>query len=66
MPFIFDWDLVLLAAGLDLNGYDALGDADVPVICSHDDIAWTAGAIFRPGWYRKYSFPTSRGSGTRC
>ena len=72
LTFIFGWELLLLAAGLDPDGfgaltgryatwiqqyYDALGDADVPVIYSHDDMVWTAGAIFRPEWYRKYVFP---------
>jgi uroporphyrinogen-III decarboxylase len=72
LTFIFGWELLLLTAGLDPDGfgalvnrygswiqqhYDALGDADVPVIYSHDDMVWTQGAIFRPDWYRKYVFP---------
>jgi hypothetical protein len=69
---IFGWEMLLLAAGLDPEGfgevtnryaswvrqhYEALAEADVPVIYSHDDIVWTAGAIFRPDWYRRYVFP---------
>ena len=68
----FGWEMLLTAAGLDPDGfgavtnryakwiaqyYHALADTDVPVIYSHDDIVWTAGAIFRPEWYRKYVFP---------
>ena len=69
---IFGWEMLLYAAGMDLERfgemtnryaawmqqyYDALGEADVPVVMVHDDIVWTAGAIFKPDWYRKYVFP---------
>lgn len=69
---LFGWDLLLMAAGLDperfgdlANRYstwiqqyfDALADADVPVVMIHDDCVWTSGAIFRPDWYRRYVFP---------
>ena len=69
---IFGWDMLLLALGTDperfgdlTNRYaswiqqyfDALGEADVPVVMVHDDIAWTSGAIFNPDWYRTYVFP---------
>ena len=69
---IFGWDLLLTAAGLDpvrfgdlANRYsawiqqyfDALADADVPVVMVHDDMVWTSGAIFKPDWYRRYVFP---------
>jgi uroporphyrinogen-III decarboxylase len=37
--------------------FDALGEADVPVVMIHDDIVWTSGAIFKPDWYRTYIFP---------
>ena len=37
--------------------FDALGAADVPVVMIHDDMVWTAGAIFHPDWYRRYVFP---------
>jgi len=40
--------------------FDALAAADVPVVMIHDDMVWTAGAIFRPDWYRKYVFPNYR------
>jgi len=69
---LFGWDMLLLAAGVDSDGFgdmtnryaswiqqywNALADADVPVVMMHDDMVWTAGAIFRPEWYRKYVFP---------
>ncbi len=72
---IFGWDMLLLALGTDPEGFgrltnryaswiqqyfDALGEADVPVVMVHDDIAWTSGAIFRPDWYREYVFPNYR------
>ncbi len=72
---IFGWDMLLMAAGIDPDGfgevanryaswiqqyYDALAEADVPLVMSHDDIVWTAGAIFPPDWYRKYVFPNYR------
>ncbi len=69
---IFGWDMLLWAAGTDPEAFgamtdryvswiqqyfNALGDADVPVVMIHDDIVWTSGAIFHPDWYRKYVFP---------
>lgn len=69
---IFGWEMLLLAAGIDPEGFgelsnryaswiqqyfDALAGSNVPVVMVHDDIAWTAGAIFHPDWYRKYVFP---------
>ena len=65
----------MLAAGVDPDGFgqvtnryaswiqqyfDALAEADVPVVMVHDDIVWTSGAIFAPSWYRKYVFPNYR------
>jgi len=72
---MFGWEMLLTAAGLDPKGfgevtnryakwisqyYHALADTSVPVIYSHDDIVWTAGAIFKPDWYRRYVFPNYR------
>ncbi len=72
---IAGWDMLLLAAGIDPEGlgdlvgrycrwnqqfFDALGDADVPVVMVHDDIVWTSGPFLRPDWYRKYVFPNYR------
>lgn len=72
---IFGWDMLLLAAGTDLEGFgevanryanwvqqyfDALAAADVPVVMVHDDIAWTSGPFLAPEWYRKYIFPNYR------
>ncbi len=69
---IFGWEMLLTAAGTDPQGfgevanryarwiaqyYHALAETDVPVVYSHDDIVWTAGAVFRPDWYRRYVFP---------
>jgi hypothetical protein len=72
---IFGWEMLLLAAGTDPERFgqltdryaawvqqyfDALAEADVPVVMVHDDIVWTSGAIFRPEWYRRYVFPNYR------
>lgn len=69
---ILGWEMLLTAGGLDPAGlggvahryagwmqqyYDALAESEAPVIYSHDDIVWTAGAIFQPDWYREYIFP---------
>ena len=69
---LFGWEMLLLAAGVDRTGfgdltnryaswvlqyYEALADADVPVVMSHDDIVWTAGPFLPPEWYRQYVFP---------
>jgi hypothetical protein len=69
---LFGWDLLLLAAGVDpakfgqmTNRYaswiqqyfDALAETDIPVVMVHDDMVWTSGPIFRPGFYRDYIFP---------
>jgi len=71
----FGWDMLLLAAGTDplrfgdlANRYaawvqqyfDALADADIPLVMVHDDIVWSSGAVFRPAWYRQYVFPNYR------
>ncbi len=70
---LFGWDMLLLAAGTDqvrfgslANRYatwiqqyfDALAEADVPVVMIHDDIVWASGPILRPAWYREYVFPS--------
>jgi hypothetical protein len=72
---LFGWDMLLLAMGTDptrfgdlANRYalwmqsyfDALSEADVPVVMVHDDIVWSSGPIFRPAWYREYVFPNYR------
>ena len=69
---LFGWDMLLLAAGTDQKRfgalanryaswmqqyYDALAEADVPVVMIHDDIVWASGPIFNPTWYREYVFP---------
>lgn len=70
---IFGWDMLLEAAGEDsrrfgemlerygswmLQYYQALAESEAPIIYSHDDIVWTAGAFIHPEWYRRYVFPT--------
>jgi len=72
---LFGWEMLLLAAGVDREGfgeltnryaswiaqyYQALAEADVPVVMSHDDIVWTEGPFLPPAWYRKYVFPNYR------
>lgn len=69
---IFGWEMLLLAAGTDpgrfvalanryaswiLPYFEALADADVPVVMVHDDMVWTSGPIFAPRWYRGCLFP---------
>ncbi|HEX2948406.1 MAG TPA: uroporphyrinogen decarboxylase family protein [Armatimonadota bacterium] len=69
---IFGWDMLLMAAGMDPDGFgevanryaawmqqyfDALAASDAPVVMVHDDIVWSAGAFIHPDWYRRYVFP---------
>lgn len=72
---ILGWDMLLLAAGVDLERFGALADryaswvgqyfaalavADVPAVMVHDDIVWTSGAFMAPEWYRAHIFPHYR------
>ena len=72
---ILGWDMLLLAAGTDpvafgaltdryaswvQQYFDALGEANVPVVMVHDDIVWTSGPFVHPDWYRTYVFPNYR------
>lgn len=69
---IFGWEMLLMAAGTDPEGFgevanryaewiqpffDAFAESDAPVLMSHDDICWTSGPVLAPDWYRKYVFP---------
>jgi hypothetical protein len=36
---------------------EAWADAGVGVFMTHDDIAWTSGAVFAPAWYRRFIIP---------
>lgn len=69
---IFGFEMMLLAAGYDIEKFgemtnryaswiqqyfDALGQADVPVVMVHDDIVWTSGPFLPPDWFKKYVFP---------
>ena len=72
---VLGWDMLLMAAGTDLKRFgelanryarwmqqyfDALAEADVPVVMVHDDIVWASGPFIRPEWYRQYVFPNYR------
>ncbi|HSV27756.1 MAG TPA: uroporphyrinogen decarboxylase family protein [Sedimentisphaerales bacterium] len=72
---IFGWDMMLLAAGTDMQAFgqvvnrytdwvkqyfDGMAASNVPVVMVHDDIVWTSGAFLPPQWYRKYIFPNYR------
>ncbi len=69
---LFGWDMLLMAAGVDYDGFgatanrysewikqyfEAIAECDSPVVMVHDDIVWTSGAFVKPEWYRKYVFP---------
>ncbi len=69
---VFGWEMLLLAAGTDLAAFgeltdryaawvlpyfEALAEADVPIVMIHDDIVWSSGPIFSPGYYRSFVFP---------
>ncbi len=72
LTYLFGWEMLLLAAGTDPEGfgdlaeryaswmqqyYDAIAASEVPVVYSHDDLVWKAGPFLRPDWYRRYVFP---------
>ena len=69
---LFGWDMLLLAAGTDLQRFgelanryaswmqqyfDALAETSIPVVMVHDDMVWSSGPFIRPDWYRRYVFP---------
>jgi hypothetical protein len=69
---LFGWEMLLTAAGTDPKRFgaltdryaawigqyfEALAEADVPVVMIHDDMVWTSGPIMRLGWYREHVFP---------
>lgn len=69
---IFGWNMLLLAAGVDPAGFgelanryadfmlpyfEALAEADVPIVMVHDDMVWSSGPIFSPNWYQRFVFP---------
>ena len=72
---ILGWQNLLMALGCDAAGFgqvaaryaswiqqyfDALADADVPVVMVHDDIVWTSGPFCHADWYRAHVFPHYR------
>ncbi len=69
---VFGWDMFLTAAGSDYDRFDkvlegffkisyanfcAWAETSISVFICHDDIVWSSGPVFHPGWYRKYIFP---------
>jgi uroporphyrinogen-III decarboxylase len=71
----FGWEMLLIAAGTDpqrfgelLNRWadwlmtyvEAWAATDIEVFLTHDDMVWTAGAIFPPQFYATYVFPNYR------
>ncbi len=69
---IFGWEMMLLAAGEDADRFgemarryekwiqpffEAFAATEIPVMMSHDDIAWTSGPVLHPDWYCRYIFP---------
>ncbi len=72
---LFGWELLLTAMGMDParmgeltdrycrwigRYFEALAQADVPVVMVHDDIVWSSGPIFDPEWYRRHVFANYR------
>ena len=68
----FGWEMFLRSAPLDyerfdrvlegffkisLASFEAQARTSIKAFICHDDIVWTAGAVFHPEWYRKYVFP---------
>jgi len=69
---ILGWDTLLLAAGIDPNGFgafidryckwiryyfEALAKCDSPVVMVHDDFVWGNGGFLHPDFYRRFVFP---------
>lgn len=69
---VFGWEMLLLAAGTspaefgeltnryaawNLPYFEALAEADVPIVMVHDDIVWSSGPVFSPRFYRSFIFP---------
>jgi hypothetical protein len=44
-------------ARISIAEAEAWAETDAEVYITHDDIAWTSGAVFAPAWYRTYIFP---------
>ena len=66
------WETLLLAAGIDRDGFgalaeryadwvepsiDALADSTAPVVMLHDDLCWSSGPFLPPAWYDRHVFP---------
>jgi len=71
----FGWDMLLLAAGADVNRFaevlrrfgrytkfymDAWAETSAPVFIQHDDMVWTEGPFMHPDFYRQVIFPLYR------
>lgn len=70
--YLFGWDQLLLAAGIDAIRFgrladryrlwiqpyfDTLANAEAPVVMVHDDFVWSNGPFLHPDWYRRFLFP---------
>jgi len=68
----FGWENLLIAAGTDEERFGGLLNrwadylmqwveawcrTDIEIYHTHDDMVWTAGAIFRPAFYDEFVFP---------
>jgi hypothetical protein len=42
---------------ISMANFQAWARTSAPIFICHDDIVWTRGPVFRPGWYRQYVFP---------
>ncbi len=69
---MFGWEMMLMAAGMDPEGFgevtrdygkfivkyfEILAESDAQVAMIHDDLCWTSGPVLAPDWYREYVFP---------
>lgn len=70
---VLGWEMFMMAAITDPELFDKhffeplfekskhivsmLADLDSPWVFCHDDIAVSTGAVFDPGWYKRYIFP---------
>jgi len=72
---IYGWETLLLLLGMDQNRFaalidryaewikpffEALAECESQVVMVHDDMVWTQGPFFDPGWYRKHIFPHTK------
>ncbi|HPI73707.1 MAG TPA: uroporphyrinogen decarboxylase family protein [bacterium] len=73
--YLFGWEELLVAAGTSGERFgalaeryrrwiqpyfNALADAQAPVVMIHDDFVWSSGPFLHPDWYRRFLFPSYR------